>query len=119
MKKWLIGAATIALLVVGGAYIYRTVPKQDKQVSEFVIISTNDVHGSLVDMPRLATAVKECRDTLFTIVVDAGDRWTGNAYVDLAEGRLPMIDLMNAVGYEPRCLTVQFITQSSILCAPI
>lgn len=68
--------------------------------SEFVILSTNDMHASLDNMSRLATAVKECRDTVFTIVVDAGDRWTGNAYVDLAEGRLPMIHLMNAVGYD-------------------
>ena len=68
--------------------------------SEFVILSTNDMHASLDNMARLATAVKECRDTVFTIVVDAGDRWTGNAYVDLAEGRLPMIQLMNAVGYD-------------------
>ena len=67
--------------------------------SEFVILSTNDVHASLDNMARLATAVKECRDTVFTVVVDAGDRWTGNAYVDLAEGRLPIIRLMNAVGY--------------------
>ena len=68
--------------------------------SEFVIISTNDMHASLDNMARLATAVKECRDTVFTIVVDAGDRWTGNAYVDLAENRLPIIKLMNAVGYD-------------------
>ena len=68
--------------------------------SEFVILSTNDMHASLDNMARLATAVKECRDTVFTIVVDAGDRWTGNAYVDLAENRLPMIHLMNAVGYD-------------------
>ena len=68
--------------------------------SEFVILSTNDMHASLDNMSRLATAVKECRDTVFTIVVDAGDRWTGNAYVDLAEGRLPIIRLMNAVGYD-------------------
>ncbi len=68
--------------------------------SEFVILSTNDMHASLDNVARLATAVKECRDTVFTIVVDAGDRWTGNAYVDLAEGRLPMIHLMNAVGYD-------------------
>ena len=68
--------------------------------SEFVILSTNDMHASLDNMSRLATAVKKCRDTVFTIVVDAGDRWTGNAYVDLAEGRLPMIQLMNAVGYD-------------------
>ena len=70
------------------------------QKSEFVILSTNDVHASLENVARLATAVKECRDTVFTIVVDAGDRWTGNAYVDLAENRLPIIKLMNAVGYD-------------------
>lgn len=68
--------------------------------SEFVILSTNDIHATLNDMGRLATAVKECRDTVFTVVVDAGDRWTGNAYVDLAEDRLPIIRLMNAVGYD-------------------
>lgn len=70
------------------------------QKSEFVIISTNDIHASLENMSRLSTAVKKCRDTVFTIVVDAGDRWTGNAYVDLAENRLPIIKLMNAVGYD-------------------
>ena len=74
------------------------------QKSEFVILSTNDMHASLENMSRLATAVKKCRDTVFTIVVDAGDRWTGNAYVDLAEGRLPMIRLMNAVGYDVAAL---------------
>ena len=72
--------------------------------SEFVILSTNDMHASLDNMSRLATAVKECRDSVFTVVVDAGDRWTGNAYVDLAEGRLPMIRLMNAVGYDVAAL---------------
>ena len=74
------------------------------QKSEFVILSTNDVHASLENVARLATAVKECRDTVFTIVVDAGDRWTGNAYVDLAENRLPIIKLMNAVGYDVAAL---------------
>ena len=69
-----------------------------------MILSTNDMHASLDNMSRLATAVKKCRDTVFTIVVDAGDRWTGNAYVDLAEGRLPMIRLMNAVGYDVAAL---------------
>ena len=72
--------------------------------SEFVILSTNDVHASLENMARLSTAVKQCRDTVFTIVVDAGDRWTGNAYVDLAENRLPIIRLMNAIGYDVAAL---------------
>ena len=74
------------------------------QKSEFVILSTNDVHASLENVARLSTAVKECRDTVFTIVVDAGDRWTGNAYVDLAENRLPIIKLMNAIGYDVAAL---------------
>ena len=72
--------------------------------SEFVILSTNDMHASLDNMARLATAVKECRDTVFTVVVDAGDRWTGNAYVDLAEGRKPIIRLMNVIGYDVAAL---------------
>ena len=74
------------------------------QKSEFVIISTNDIHASLENVSRLSTAVKKCRDTVFTIVADAGDRWTGNAYVDLAENRLPIIRLMNAVGYDVAAL---------------
>lgn len=72
--------------------------------SEFVVLSTNDMHASLDNMARLATAVKRCRDTVFTVVVDAGDRWTGNAYVDLAKGRLPMIRLMNGIGYDVAAL---------------
>ena len=81
---------------MAGVLFYRTCLRH----SEFVILSTNDMHASLDNMARLATAVEECRDTIFTIVVDAGDRWTGNAYVDLAEGRLPIIRLMNAIGYD-------------------
>ena len=85
---------------MAGVLFYRTCLRH----SEFVILSTNDMHASLDNVARLATAVEECRDTVFTIVVDAGDRWTGNAYVDLAKGRLPMIRLMNAIGYNVAAL---------------
>ena len=95
MKKISILVAVV-VLTLAGVFLYRTCLRH----SEFVILSTNDMHASLDNVARLATAVEECRDTVFTIVVDAGDRWTGNAYVDLAEGRLPMIQLMNAVGYD-------------------
>lgn len=94
MKK--ISILAVVILTLAGVLFYRTCLRR----SEFVILSTNDMHASLDNMARLATAVKECRDTVFTIVVDAGDRWTGNAYIDLAKGRLPMIRLMNAVGYD-------------------
>lgn len=94
MKKGLFSGIFASFLLLGWFMHLMLRP------SEFVILSTNDMHASLDNMARLATAVKECRDTVFTIVVDAGDRWTGNAYVDLAEGRLPMIRLMNEIGYD-------------------
>lgn len=93
MKKS-IYSGILAAIFLSGWFMYLAF-----RPSEFVILSTNDVHASLENVSRLATAVKECRDTAFTIVVDAGDRWTGNAYVDLAENRLPIIKLMNAIGY--------------------
>ena len=66
-----------------------------------VIISTTDVHAKIDNLPRLATAVAMCRDTVPTILADAGDRWTGNAFVDMAEQpRRPVIDMMNALGYD-------------------
>lgn len=94
MKKGIF-SGILASMVLSGWFIYLMLCP-----SEFVILSTNDVHASLDNMAQLSTAVKRCRDTVFTVVVDAGDRWTGDAYVDLAEGRLPIIELMNAVGYD-------------------
>ncbi|MBQ5647709.1 MAG: bifunctional metallophosphatase/5'-nucleotidase [Alistipes sp.] len=96
MKKWLWSVVVVAALSAAGFYSYISTLKE----SEFVIISTNDMHATIDSIPHLATAVKECRDTVFTVVVDAGDRWTGDGYVDLAEGRLPIIRLMNAIGYD-------------------
>ncbi|MBP3481830.1 MAG: bifunctional metallophosphatase/5'-nucleotidase [Alistipes sp.] len=67
---------------------------------QIVILSTNDIHANIGNFARLASAVKECRDTAACILVDAGDRWTGNAFVDIApEPRKPIIDLMNELGY--------------------
>lgn len=65
-----------------------------------IILSTNDIHAQIKEFPRLATAVEMCRDTADVILIDAGDRWTGNAYVDLAEGRRPILELMNKLGYD-------------------
>ncbi|MDR2885313.1 MAG: bifunctional metallophosphatase/5'-nucleotidase [Rikenellaceae bacterium] len=65
------------------------------------IIAVNDIHGGIDNFPRLATLVQQYRgaDSLHTIVVDAGDRWTGNPFVDLNPERgQPVIDLLNALG---------------------
>lgn len=73
------------------------------QVEKIVIVSTNDIHGELDAFPRLATLVEDIRsaDTAKVLLVDAGDRWTGNPYTDLAPKRgYPIIELMNTLGYD-------------------
>lgn len=67
-----------------------------------VLLSTNDMHAKIQHFPRLAAAVEACRDTAqLVVLVDAGDRWTGNAYVDMAPTPgMPMIALMNRLGYD-------------------
>ena len=66
-----------------------------------IILSTNDIHAKIERFPQLAEAVEEARDTATVVLVDAGDRWTGNAYVDLArEPRRPIVDLMNRLDYD-------------------
>ncbi len=69
-----------------------------------LLITTNDIHAHIADFPRLATAVRQARDTADVILLDAGDRWTGSAYVDRADGRLPIIRLMNRIGYDAATL---------------
>jgi 5'-nucleotidase len=65
------------------------------------IISTNDMHANIDDMPRLATLVKEYETRGEVLIVDSGDRVTGNAYVDDdAKPGVPMIELMNHIGYD-------------------
>lgn len=66
-----------------------------------VLLSTNDIHAHIERFPQLAAAVEACRDTArIVFLVDAGDRWTGNAYVDMAEGRRPILELMNRLDYD-------------------
>ncbi len=69
-----------------------------------VIVSTNDIHSSIDNFPRLATLVEGLRTAEgadHVLLVDAGDRWTGNPFVDIAERPLsPVIELMNELGYD-------------------
>ena len=75
-------------------------PKSSNE-SHIYIISTNDMHANIEAMPRLATLVKEYEAKGEVILVDSGDRVTGNAYVDdAAEPGIPIIELMNEVGYD-------------------
>lgn len=99
-RKYVIPVLLLAVLTLAGIIFYRTTLR----VREVVILSTNDIHANISNFARLAEAVEECRDTVATVLVDAGDRWTGNAFVDLAEGRRPIYDLMNELGYDAATL---------------
>ncbi len=67
-----------------------------------VILSTNDMHARIQRFPQLAAAVAACRDTTqLVVLLDAGDRWTGNAFVDkVAMPGKPVVDLANRLGYD-------------------
>lgn len=74
---------------------------QSNDESHIYIISTNDMHANIDAMPRLATLVKEYEAKGEVLVVDSGDRVTGNAYVDDdSRPGIPMIELMNMIGYD-------------------
>lgn len=67
------------------------------------LIATNDIHAAIDPFPQLATLVEAERaaNPGRVILLDAGDRWSGNPYVDMAtEGGQPIIDLMDSLGYD-------------------
>lgn len=97
MKKVLYGLCLLVCLAPAGYALYN----RYFAPHTVVILSTNDIHSQISEFPRLATAVERCRDTVACVLVDAGDRWTGNAYVDHApQPRKPIIDLINKLGYD-------------------
>lgn len=93
MKKLLQGVLVLSVVVAAAC-----TPRE----TTLVVLSTNDMHARIQNFPRLAAAVEACRDTARLVVLaDAGDRWTGNAYVDKAPTPgMPVIALMNRLGYD-------------------
>lgn len=71
-----------------------------------VLLSTNDIHANIRRFPQLAAAVGACRDTAdLVLLLDAGDRWTGEAYVDRAPvPGMPVVALMNRLRYDAATL---------------
>lgn len=107
MKKspFLLG---VVLILFAAGYAVGRIVRASRSERVVVVLSTNDIHAKIQRFPQLAAAVGACRDTLGNdrvLLVDAGDRWTGNAYVDLAPtpGR-PVLDLMNRLGYDAATL---------------
>ena len=77
-------------------------PKNVNNQKELVILSVNDMHGKIENMPRLAFVADSLR-SLYPelIIVSAGDNRTGNPYNDKFPGKpnFPMINIMNEIGF--------------------
>ncbi|PTQ53906.1 MAG: 5'-nucleotidase [Hydrogenibacillus schlegelii] len=71
-----------------------------KDTSALHIIHTNDIHGKIQDFAKLARVIERTRaEHAYTLVIDDGDQFSGDAVTDLAKGK-PMVELFNAVGLD-------------------
>ena len=78
-----------------------------KQQKELVILSVNDMHSHIENMPQFAYIADSLRNIYpELLVVSAGDNRTGSAYNDKypEHPNFPMINLMNEVGFEVSAL---------------
>jgi 2',3'-cyclic-nucleotide 2'-phosphodiesterase (5'-nucleotidase family) len=69
---------------------------------EIVIISFSDIHGNFKNLAKISAFVKETKKHYeHVIVVDAGDRFTGNPYNDFYQKKqFPIYDLLNTLGLD-------------------
>jgi 5'-nucleotidase len=95
MRKLIFFYLSIALFVSLGC------APTSRNNGHIYILSTNDIHATIDAFPRLATIVDEYAELGEVLLVDSGDRVSGNAYVDdAAEPGVPLIELMNDMGYD-------------------
>ena len=99
-KSFCIILNVIFACLYGGIFV--SCACESKREIEIVIISTNDLHGHFQHLPALSAVVNDARNNYkHVIVVDGGDRFTGNPYNDrYARPQYPITDLMNHIGYD-------------------
>jgi 2',3'-cyclic-nucleotide 2'-phosphodiesterase (5'-nucleotidase family) len=76
------------------------------KTTRITILHTNDIHGHLENMPRLATAVTGMRreaGIANTLLLDAGDAFSGSIYFKLYQGQASLW-FLNYLGYDAMCL---------------
>ncbi len=78
----------------------KTAPKPEEHT--LIIVSTADMHACIERFPKLATLVKTLRAQYrHVLLIDTGDRFTGNAFVDnAATPGAPITELMNKLRYD-------------------
>ena len=81
-------------------------PPQDLGYDTLILLSTNDVHAHIGNMPKEAAYVQDMRNRYSTVLLlSAGDIFSGDPVVDQYEENgtpkrgFPIVDLMNRLGY--------------------
>ena len=93
----------ISLLLVSCAVKQPKNSNNSNGQKELVILSVNDMHGKIENMPRLAFVADSLRNLYpELIIVSAGDNRTGNPYNDKFPGQpnFPMVNIMNEIGFD-------------------
>ena len=103
MKK-IVYSLIISVLLVSCAVKQ---PQKSNNQKELVILSVNDMHGKIENMPRLAFVADSLRNLYPELVImSAGDNRTGNPYNDKFPERpnFPMVNIMNEIGFDVSAL---------------
>lgn len=100
---------TLYLLIISTLLVSCAVkqPKTSHEQKELVILSINDMHGKIENMPRFAFVADSLRNLYpELVIVSAGDNRTGNPYNDKFPGKpnFPMINMMNEIGFDVSAL---------------
>ena len=93
----------ISVLLVSCAVKQPKNAQNQTNQQELVILSVNDMHGKIENMPRFAYVVDSLRNIYPELIIaSAGDNRTGNPYNDKFPGtpNFPMINMMNELGFD-------------------
>ncbi len=92
------------LVVFTGCGISKKISNKD--VKQLMILTVNDMHAAIDNFPKFAYLVDSLRGEYpDMLLVAGGDNQTGNPVNDqYPEKGLPMIELMNAVGFDLTCV---------------
>ena len=102
MKKILFFFAILSFLTIGCSQKKGNNYVRPSYKTDIHIVSANDMHGAIENMPMLAAAVDSLRAIdKSLLVLSAGDNRTGNPLNDLYTiPAFPMVALMNYIGFD-------------------
>jgi 5'-nucleotidase / UDP-sugar diphosphatase len=98
IKRYLL---TLLIVLAIHSFLFSQVTGE-KEVTEIVILHTNDMHAKIDNFAKLAYLADSLKRTHpHVFLFAAGDNFTGNPVVDMiADKGFPMIDLMNRCGFD-------------------